>query len=388
MGLVDRARRTCLRGLAAAGALGWLRRGAAASGWSARPRRDAPVPGPGPSRDALGPDTWDEFRRRFVTGDGRVVDDDGSTHSEGLGTALLASASVGDRDGFERVWNFARALRRDDGLFSWRLQQGGRVVDANNATDGDLYIAWALARAARRFDAPALARDARQIARAIRTHCVRDGKHGPVIVPGRFGFDRVGRVIANPSYWVFPAFEELASVDPHPLWKATAATSLALLARAQFGSRRLTGDWIELESGAAAPWHERPARFGYEAIRVPLFLYWGRHSGHPQLQAFTRHAAAPAFPAWVALDSDEVSSDRAPAGFEAIARLARTLPAITRARLPYLGGSYYSSSLILLAALANDDVIAEERQLQGASDAGRRAAGPAPAETERVGFVP
>jgi endoglucanase len=341
-----------------------------------------------PARDALGPETWDEFRRRFVTGDGRVIDDDGSTHSEGLGTALLAAASVGDRDGFERVWNCARGLRRDDGLFSWRVQQGGRVIDANNATDGDLYIAWALTRAARQFDDAAMARDARQIARAVRSHCVRQTRHGPVVVPGRFGFDRGSRVVANPSYWVFPAFEAIASVDPHPLWNATVASALALLARAQFGRRGLTADWIELEPGSVAPWRERPARFGYEAIRVPLFLYWGRHAQHPQLKAFTRHAAAPAFPAWVALDSEEVAGDRAPAGFEAIARLARALPAITRARLPYLGASYYSSSLTLLAALANDDLIAEERQLQSAladrGGAGRRT----PTEAERVGLVP
>jgi endoglucanase len=312
-------------------------------------------------------DLWDDFKRRFVTTDGRVLDDDGSTHSEGLGTALLAGAATGDRAGFERVWQFARGLRRDDGLFSWRVQQGGKVIDANNATDGDLYIAWALARAALRFENADYAAEARRIARAVRSYCVRDTRDGPVLVPGRYGFDRVHHVVANPSYWVFPAFAPLAAVDPHPQWKAIASTASALLGRARFGRRELTADWIEIGANAIAPWRERPARFGYEAIRVPLFLYWGRQLAHPHLQAFTRYAAAPAFPAWVALDSDEASTDRAPAGFEAIARLARALPAITRAGLPRLNGSYYSSSLVLLAALANDDLLEGERRQQSAA---------------------
>jgi hypothetical protein len=56
-----------------------------------------------------------------------------------------------------------------------------------------------------------------------------------------------------------------------------------------------------------------------------------------------------------------------PAGFEAIARLARTLPAISRAQLPWLNGSYYSSSLTLLAALANDDLLEREQRQQSAA---------------------
>lgn len=360
MGQADRCRRTVLQRLACAAT--FARGARVAFGASALAQASA-------ARATLAPELWSEFRKRFVADDGRVLDDDGSTHSEGLGTALLASAQVADRATFEHVWAFARRLRRDDGLFSWREQSGGRVIDANNATDGDLYIGWALARAAQAFGAPAYAAEARRIARAVRAHCVRETRHGPVLVPGRSGFDRSEVVVANPSYWVFPAYEALAVLDPHPQWKALTASALALLARARFGRRELTADWIEIEPQAIRPWRERPARFGYEAIRVPLFLYWAGHFAHPQLAAFIRFAAAPAFPAWVALDSDERSRERAPPGFEAIARLARTLPAIAAAQLPALNGSYYSSSLTLLASLANDTLVERERAQQEAAGA-------------------
>lgn len=357
MGLPHRCRRTVLKGLTAVPALAAAR--------SAGPALGALICGRAQAR--LGSGVWDDFRRRFVTRDGRVLDDDGATHSEGLGTALIASAAVGDRGGFERIWGFARGLRRDDGLFSWRVHAGGRVIDANNASDGDLYIAWALARAATAFESTSLADEARHTARALRAYCVRESRHGPVLVPGRSGFDRSGSVIANPSYWVFPAFDALAALDPHPLWKALQDTALALLTRTRFGPRGLTADWIEVGQ-AVQPWRERPARFGYEAIRVPLFLYWGQHLTHPQLATFARYAAAPAFPAWVALDSDDYSTERAPAGFEAIARIVRVLPSVLRVELPPLDRNYYSSSLSLLAGLANDDVFDANARAQNAAN--------------------
>jgi hypothetical protein len=73
------------------------------------------------------------------------------------------------------------------------------------------------------------------------------------------------------------------------------------------------------------------------------------------LAAFARYAAVPGFAAWIALDSDERAAERAPAGFEAIARLARSLPGPTRVSIPHLDSSYYSSSLSLMAAIANED---------------------------------
>src|SRR5512140_1040418 len=75
MGLANRDRRTLLRRLGAAGSLALLRRSGVGAGLLT----------PITARAQLAPDVWDEFRRRFVTNDGRVLDDDGATHSEGLG---------------------------------------------------------------------------------------------------------------------------------------------------------------------------------------------------------------------------------------------------------------------------------------------------------------
>ena len=58
------------------------------------------------------------------------------------------------------------------------------VADRNNATDGDLLIAWALMRAARTWQVGAYATAARAILAAIRSHAVVTSDRGPLLLPG------------------------------------------------------------------------------------------------------------------------------------------------------------------------------------------------------------
>lgn len=104
------------------------------------------------------------------------------------------------------------------------------------------------------------------------------------------------------------------------------------------------------------PWPGRPARFGYEAIRIGLFLAWSRQSRHPALQAIGRFMAEPGFPAWVDLQSGETASYPAPPGFESVAALVRQQLDGTAPRFGAIDADYYSSSLSLLARLAWQDL--------------------------------
>ena len=101
---------------------------------------------------------WLEFRQRFITADGRVVDTGNRnvSHSEGQGYGMLLAEAFDDRPTFNRLLGWTRAtLLRPEGLHAWRFKPGGiGVDDNNNATDGDLYIGWALLRAAQRWDTP------------------------------------------------------------------------------------------------------------------------------------------------------------------------------------------------------------------------------------------
>ncbi|QIK36906.1 hypothetical protein GWK36_01585 [Caldichromatium japonicum] len=107
-------------------------------------------------------DNWALFKDRFIAPEGRVIDtgNQGVAHSEGQGFALRLSLAYDDRATFEQVWDWTQAnlYVRGDALAAWRWRQGGNpsVDDPNNATDGNLFIAWPLFLAAERWQEPRL----------------------------------------------------------------------------------------------------------------------------------------------------------------------------------------------------------------------------------------
>ena len=80
--------------------------------------------------------------------------------------------------------------------------------------------------------------------------------------------------MVNLSYWVFPAFSTLKQLAPAYDWDALSANGLKLLSAARFGPLRLPPDWLSLGGPAPAPAEKFPTQFGYNAIRIPLYLAW------------------------------------------------------------------------------------------------------------------
>jgi endoglucanase len=310
---------------------------------------------------------WSDFRRRFVASDGRVVDtgNGGVSHSEGQGYGMLFAAQAGDQDAFRRILGFTRAsLRlRSDRLHAWRFDPRAAtpVADRNNATDGDLGIAWGLLRGAVRWNDAELAREAQAILMDLFRVAGRDVAGKFVLLPGAFGFEGQAKVILNPSYGMFPAWSELRHIAPGLPWQRLEVDQLAMLERARFGSRALPSDWVEFDRSrqdVAMP-DRWPKRFSYDAIRVPLYLAWGGHSQHPALRAAQSHwsrAAANATPAWVELPTDQVAGYRASPGMLAVRALATRDAALLASALTARGDDYYSASLRLLCRLAAERV--------------------------------
>ena len=151
------------------------------------------------------------------------------------------------------------------------------MADGNNATDGDVLIAWALSRAAERFGRPDYRDAAQHIATAIGQSTIVETRAGAVLLPGVLGFGANAQVdgpVINLSYYVFPAFAALKSLAPSYDWDALSANGMSLLKRSAFGPLRLPTDWIGLGDGDPRPAAKYPASFGYDAIRIPLYLAW------------------------------------------------------------------------------------------------------------------
>ncbi len=225
---------------------------------------------------------WRAYRARFVAADGRVIDNGngGVSHSEGQGYGLILAAYADDRETFDLIWSWTekRLKVRTDALFAWRWDPGKeQVSDKNNATDGDILIAWGLAEGARRFSRPDYLAAAKAVAQAIGAEAIQASPHGPALLPGAAGFtgkDQPDGPIVNLSYWVYPAFPTLKELAPEYDWDGVRASGLKLLNDSRFGPSHLPADWQSVAGAATAPAKNFPPEFGYNAIRIPLYLAW------------------------------------------------------------------------------------------------------------------
>ncbi len=317
---------------------------------------------------------WENFRGRFLAPDGRIVDsgNKGISHSEGQGYGLLLAVATDDRPSFEKMlaWTRRSLKRRGDNLFAWRFRPDAAnpVADQNNAADGDLFIAWALLRAGQRWGSTEYTGLATAVARDVLRILVRQVGRQTVLLPGARGFERRDKVLVNLSYYVFPAIRALAQAVPDPAWVTLAADGLALLRAGRFGKWRLPPDWVQLvrADGKLSLPEEYPPRFGFDAVRVPLYLAWARLGSEPGLAdcaAFWADAKHPYIPAWIDLTNDAIAPYAASAGTASVARLAAALrsgPLGEPRGLPSVASApdYYSAVLGLLVRLAWRELLA------------------------------
>lgn len=312
----------------------------------------AAAPSSRSDRDEALEQLWAAWKRKFVKS-GRVIDtgNGGISHTEGQGTAMLGAAATADRETFDAVWQFTRqTLQQPDGLHAWRWVPKDGVTDLNNASDGDLYIAWALLKASLTWKDPEYLRASAEIVRGLRK-CTVTLPEGSTLLPGKTGFIRAvaGRseVVLNPSYWVMPALAELGLLDEGRYLWDVAKSADVLLEKSLIGPHGLPLDWLA-HGDPLTPWSDRPARFGYEAIRIPLYLRWAGKTQHPAFTRCARVFADQGVKPWFSLARGDVPEYPASPGFQAIARLTLGNKALGS----NLSDDYYSSSLVLLAHLA------------------------------------
>jgi len=225
---------------------------------------------------------WTSYVEAFVSDEGRVIDtaNNNISHSESQGYGLLLSVLADDRPTFERIWSFTQTelLVRDDGLAAWRWDPAStpHITDINNATDGDMLIAYGLALAGKAWSVPDFTDRARTMTETIGRSLLVEIDGMPAILPGTEGFvDRPAGdgPVFNPSYWIFETMPVFAGLDPGTDWPAIGETGIEIVRRARVTKTGLPPDWARLnDDGAVLPAADFPPEFGYNGIRVPLYL--------------------------------------------------------------------------------------------------------------------
>jgi endoglucanase len=163
--------------------------------------------------------------------------------------------------------------------------------------------------------------------------------------------------VINLSYWVFPAFERLKGLSPEFPWADVQATGLRLLHSARFGPMRLPADWTALGSGAPQPAKNFPARFGYNAVRIPLYLAWAKLNQPAHLRPFAGlwNESLNLGPFEIDLATGSALETLGGAGFKAISAVVGC--ALDRRRIPpslqtVEISAYYPTTLHILSLLA------------------------------------
>ena len=317
---------------------------------------------------------WEAYKKKFISEDGRVIDyfQSSMSHSEGQGYGLLLALTSGDRPIFDRVvkWSVDNLQVRRDALFAWawgkRHNGSWAVIDYNNASDGDILIALALVNAASKWNHEPYMILAKNIIKDLRTLLAYHENDNSMLLPGYYGFEEKSGVVLNTGYLILPAFSRFSTVDDAKFWMAIYHDSLKILKKASFSRFQLPSDWVLIDNGAVSVFTPKSSYFGYEAIRIPLYMTWDEN--REQLKSFSSYLQfvmkSNYLPNRVNLIDGSVSVDEAPAGFYAVfgrcaellekKELSRKLFKEAKNKLSHESNDYFSHTLYLLSKLKLD----------------------------------
>jgi len=308
-------------------------------------------------------DMWVTFKNSFINANGRVIDNGNQniSHSESQGYGMLIAEYFEDKVTFDRIWRWTKAnlQRKDDNLFSWKWQlKKPHIPDRNNASDGDILIAWALLRADKQWPNQGYDSRARNIILELQATHIKMAGEDKILLPGSYGFSFKDRIIINPAYWVYPALNDFSRYSQQ--WSILSRSGLSILSKTLDDRHKLVPEWLEYRSGRWKPASDFGSTFGYSNYRIPLYIVWAGKS-HAINKNFIKWLDNES--AWVDIRSGEKANYPPPDGAMAIAQLVESANCSPNDRkgisvMPK-GKDYYSDSLVLLSHIAYNERICQ-----------------------------
>ena len=288
---------------------------------------------------------WDSYTARFLDAQGRVIDHSAGERStsEGEAYAMFFALVANDRGRFEKLldWTENNLAQGDLTLhlpaWSWGQASDGswRVLDANSASDADLWMAYSLCEAGRLWHVDRYSKlGSVMAARIAREEVATVPALGTTLLPGAQGFHPSDTTwYVNPSYLPPSLLAYFAHRDPQGPWGQVLASLPAVVQT----SGGFAMDWMMVSgnSGAqpsAAPGVLASAQTGqsapmplgsFDAIRV--YLWAG--IAHPRtphvsdtltaLRGMVKYLSASAAPPQQVGPEGQVINPNGPVGFSA-----------------------------------------------------------------------
>lgn len=230
---------------------------------------------------------WQDFNTHFVTQDARVLAASAGSRdsfSEAQAYAMFFALVANDPTRFDQFWRWTVHNlgngNLEQSLPAWRWGRAAdnrwRVLDANSASDADLWFAYALLEAGRLWQRPDYTLAGQNLLKTVaQLEVVKLPGLGAMLLPGPVGFVKPdGTWRLNPSYLPIPLLRRFALEAPQGPWAEIAASSAKMItATAPNG---LIADWVgyRTSSGRKPAFTIDPvmgSQGSYDAIRVYLW---------------------------------------------------------------------------------------------------------------------
>ena len=225
---------------------------------------------------------WENFKRLYLSEDGRVVDagtPQSITVSEGQAYALIFALIANDAASFEKILGWTRDNLAGGNLghtlpaWKWGRADAGNwtVLDAGSASDADVWMAYALTEAAQLWHNAPYARLAQAMSESIlREEVALIPGLGPTLLPGPRGFVNQQTWRLNASYSPLQALRVIARRSGNRLWTDVLESSLRVIVSSS--PQGYAADWIGYrESGGFFADPTTRGVGSYNAIRVYLW---------------------------------------------------------------------------------------------------------------------
>lgn len=207
---------------------------------------------------------WQNYATRFVQDDGRVLNSSlnpSESNSEGQSYAMFFALVGNDRARFDKLWTWTKANMAGNDIshnlpgWLWGKTKSGEwgVIDANSASDADLWMAYALLEAARVWNVPQYRADAQWVlANVEKTLIVRVPGLGKMLLPGPVGYsypDGLWRF--NPSYQVLAQLRRFHKERPNGGWNNVAESNAKMLADPKSNPHGIAANWVGYRATSA-----------------------------------------------------------------------------------------------------------------------------------------
>ncbi|ACC71553.1 Cellulase [Paraburkholderia phymatum STM815] len=321
---------------------------------------------------------WERYAQQQISKDGRIVEPGKGdrTTSEAQAYAMFFAVVGDDRVRFDSLLNWALAhtwattghppawlwAKRADGTFD--------VLDDNSATDADLWMAYAMLEAARRWSEPRYrALGLRLLDQITATEVVWQDETSAFLIPGRLGFRLSEHAyLVNPSYAPIQLLRRFIKEQPHGPWVSVLNHQVDLLVAS--APQGFVPDWYRFDTfkGYMLEPSKGPTG-GFDAVRTYMWAGMldptdpARGEVIPALSGMADLVAQTGrMPLYVNIESGE-TFDEGSAGFRAAvipllfvtghpsaaSRLAQETKVMQQAR-EWDGLHYYDRNLLLFAA--------------------------------------